>query len=62
MSANEDVRNVNRIVNKVSFTPSVTAVELMDDIADLAQKYPNDHTFGTIMRAVVHNIHTNLKS
>ena len=62
MNGNKDTKRVKSISDKVSFTPSLTSVELIDELSSLSTDYPNDYVFGLMVRSIIHNVHTNLKS
>ena len=61
MAGNQDTRRVKHLADEIAFTPTMTAVELTDELAKLSIHYPNDYQFGLIVRSVLHKTHINLK-
>ena len=62
MNKNQAAMRVDSLADKIAFTPSMTAVQLIDEFAELAKEYPNDYNFGLIVRSTIHKTHQNLKS
>ena len=51
MSKNKDTMIADAIAKKIAFTP-MTAINLFDELADLAKEYQNDYQLGLMIRAV----------
>ena len=62
MNGNNDTQRIKLIADKIAFTPSIIAIELIDELSQLSKQYPNDYSFGLIVRSLIHQTHANLKS
>ena len=59
--SNQEVRRVNTITNKIIVTPTMTALELIEELDDLSTEFPINGSFGLLVKSIIYKVHTNLK-
>ena len=58
---NNDTKQVHDLAQKILYTPSMTALDLIDELREMSEKEIVDSTFGIKVRSVIYQVHTNLK-
>ena len=60
--SNNDVAKVKSIADKILYKADMTPVGVIDELAELADSTPIDGSFGLLVKSIIFEVHTKLKS
>ena len=59
--SNNDALDIRVLSQEILYTPSMTAIQLIDELEELSKNAPVDGSFGVLVRSLIHEVHSNLK-